>query len=153
MLMRTLFKPAAALSFSLAATAVFAFSLSELSNQDAGSGLKAALEKGSIAAVGKLGVENGFLNNDKVKIGLPGILEQARPLLQMTGYGRKLDELVITMNRAAESAVPQALAAQCGEVDVGHRCKENPDRRRNFGDRFLQGKNCRTAQREVFAGR
>ena len=108
MLMRRFIKPAAALSFSLAATAVFAFSLSELSNQDAGSGLKAALEKGSIAAVGKLGVENGFLNNDKVKIGLPGILEQARPLLQMTGYGRKLDELVIAMNRAAESAVPLA---------------------------------------------
>lgn len=106
--MRILFKPLALASASLAATTVFAFSLSDLSNQDASAGLKAALEKGSVAAVGKLGVENGFLNNDKVKIGLPGMLEQARPLLQMTGYGQKLDELVVSMNRAAESAVPLA---------------------------------------------
>ncbi len=106
--MRTLFKPLALVSASLTATTVLAFSLSDLSNQDASAGLKAALEKGSVAAVGKLGVENGFLNNDKVKIGLPGMLEQARPLLQMTGYGQKLDELVVSMNRAAESAVPLA---------------------------------------------
>lgn len=108
MLMRTLCKPLAMASLALAATTVFAFSFSDLTTQDASAGLKAALEKGSIAAVGKLGVENGFLNNDKVKIGLPGMLEQARPLLQMTGYGQKLDELVVSMNRAAESVVPLA---------------------------------------------
>ena len=86
----------------------FAFSLADLSNQEASSGLKAALEKGSIAAVAKLGVENGFLHNDKVKIQLPGVLEQARPLLKMTGRGQQLDELVVSMNRAAEAAVPMA---------------------------------------------
>ena len=83
-------------------------SLASLSNQDASSGLKAALDAGSAAAVAKLGVENGFLNNDKVKIKLPGIVEQARPLLKMTGRGQQLDELVLAMNRAAESAVPLA---------------------------------------------
>jgi hypothetical protein len=46
------------------------------------------------------------LNNDKVKIKLPGILEQAKPLLKMTGRGQQLDDLVVSMNRAAESAVP-----------------------------------------------
>lgn len=93
---------------ALFASAAFAFSLSDLSNQDATSGLKAALEKGSVAAVAKLGVENGFLNNDKVKIELPGILQQAQPLLKMTGRGAQLDELVVSMNRAAEKAVPLA---------------------------------------------
>jgi hypothetical protein len=92
----------------LLASSALAFSLADLSNQDASSGLKAALEKGAVAAVGKLGVENGFLHNDKVKIELPGIIEKARPLLKMTGYGRKLDELVVSMNRAAEAAVPMA---------------------------------------------
>ena len=82
--------------------------LATLSNQEASSGLKAALDAGSAAAVAKLGVENGFLNNDKVKIKLPGILEQARPLLKMTGRGQQLDDLVVSMNRAAESAVPLA---------------------------------------------
>lgn len=82
--------------------------LASLTNQEASSGLKAALEAGSAAAVAKLGVENGFLNNDKVKIKLPGILEQAKPLLKMTGRGQQLDDLVVSMNRAAESAVPLA---------------------------------------------
>ena len=82
--------------------------LAALSNQDASNGLKAALEAGSAAAVAKLGIENGFLNNDKVKIKLPGILEQAKPLLKMTGRGQQLDDLVVAMNRAAESAVPMA---------------------------------------------
>jgi hypothetical protein len=79
-----------------------------LSNQEASGGLKAALEKGSEAAVAKLGVKDGFLANDKVKIQLPGILEQARPLLRMSGRGQQLDELVVSMNRAAEAAVPMA---------------------------------------------
>ncbi len=82
--------------------------LDAISNQEASSGLKAALDAGSSAAVAKLGVENGFLNNDKVKIKLPSILEQARPLLKMTGRGQQLDDLVVSMNRAAEAAIPLA---------------------------------------------
>jgi hypothetical protein len=92
----------------LIASSAYAASLADISNQEASSGLKAALEKGAVAAVGKLGVENGFLNNEKVKIGLPSVLEQARPLLKMTGRGQQLDDLVVSMNRAAESAVPLA---------------------------------------------
>lgn len=96
------------LTISLIASTAMAFSLADLSDRDAGSGLKAALEKGATVAVSKLGVENGFLNNDKVKIELPGMLEQARPLLRMTGKGQQLDDLVVSMNHAAESAVPLA---------------------------------------------
>jgi hypothetical protein len=96
------------LPLCLFASSALALSLADLTNQEASSGLKAALEKGSVAAVAKLGVENGFLNNDKVKIQLPGLLEQARPLLKMTGQGRQLDDLVVSMNRAAEAAVPMA---------------------------------------------
>lgn len=85
-----------------------AASLSDLSSQDAGSGLKAALERGSGAAVGKLAQNGGFLNNEKVHIPLPRVLEQARPILKMTGHGQQLEELELAMNRAAESAVPMA---------------------------------------------
>lgn len=108
MLKSRLFQISSLLPATLIASAAFAFSLSDLSNRDATSGLKAALEKGSVAAVAKLGVENGFLNNDKVKIELPGILQQAQPLLKMTGHGAQLDALVVSMNRAAEKAVPLA---------------------------------------------
>jgi hypothetical protein len=97
-----------ALSLCLVSTGVCAVSLADLSNQDASSGVKAALEQGANVAVGKLGVENGFLNNEKVKIKLPAIVEKARPLLQMTGRGKDLDALVVQMNHAAEAAVPMA---------------------------------------------
>lgn len=93
---------------ALAASSAFALSLSDLTSQEASGGLKAALEKGSSVAVSRLGAKDGFLGNDKVKIGLPGVLEQARPLLAMTGRGQQLDDLVVSMNRAAESAVPMA---------------------------------------------
>jgi hypothetical protein len=97
-----------AVSLAVVFSAAAAISLSDLSNKDASSGVKAALEKGADVAVSKLGVENGFLNNDKVKITLPGPLEKAMPLLRMTGQGQKADDLVVQMNHAAESAVALA---------------------------------------------
>lgn len=108
MLRSTLLKSTSLLALAFVAASALALSLSDLSNQEASSGLKAALEKGSAAAVTKLGVKDGFLKNEKVKIELPGILEQARPLLKMTGRGQQLDDLVVSMNRAAEAAVPMA---------------------------------------------
>lgn len=102
------FKAAMLPTLYMTASLAFAVSLADLSNQEASSGLKAALEKGSVVAVAKLGVTDGFLGNDKVKIQLPGVLEQARPLLKMSGRGQQLDDLVVSMNRAAEAAVPLA---------------------------------------------
>lgn len=90
------------------ASLAYAFSLADLSNKDATAGVRTALEKGADVAVDKLGVKNGFLNNEKVKIGLPSTVEKAMPLLRMMGQGKKLDELQVQMNHAAESAVAQA---------------------------------------------
>ena len=83
-----------------------ALSLSDLSEKEVGNGLKAALEKGALAAVALLGQSGGFLDNPKVRIALPGHLEDAAKLLRMTGQGKQVDELVVGMNRAAEAAVP-----------------------------------------------
>lgn len=101
-------KTALAVSLSLVVSAAFAVSLADLSNKDATTGVKAALEKGATVAVSKLGVENGFLNNEKVKIGLPSVVEKAMPILKMTGQGKKVEELQVSMNHAAESAVALA---------------------------------------------
>lgn len=96
----------AALLVTAAHQQAWALSLSDLSNQDASSGIKVALEKGVQAAVALLGQQGGFLDNPKVRIPLPGFLEQAAGVLKMTGQGKRIDELVTGMNRAAEAAVP-----------------------------------------------
>jgi hypothetical protein len=81
-----------------------------LSESDAAAGVRTALERGATSAVTLLGRSNGFLGNPKVKIELPGFLKDAAKLLKATGQGRRVDELVTAMNRAAEAAVPQAKA-------------------------------------------
>jgi hypothetical protein len=86
----------------------YALSLSDLSNADASKGLKTALEKGALAAVGLLGAPDGFLGNDKVRIALPSSLNDAANLLRTFGQGGKVDELITAMNRGAEASVPMA---------------------------------------------
>ena len=83
-----------------------ALSLGDLSNADATKGLKTALEKGVVVAVSLLGRTDGFLGNPKVRIPLPGYLEDASKLLKNFGQGRRIDELVTAINRAAETVVP-----------------------------------------------
>ncbi|MFN7394819.1 MAG: DUF4197 domain-containing protein [bacterium] len=79
-----------------------------LSVGDAASGVRAAHERGALAPVGLLGRQDGFLGNPKVRIPLPGALEDAAKLLRAAGQGKRVDELVTAMNRAAEAAVPEA---------------------------------------------
>ncbi len=94
----------------------WALDLGMLSQADASGGLKEALNQGAAHAVETLGREGGFLDNPKVRIGLPGLLEKAEPLLRMAGRGKALDQLVLTMNRAAEAAVPEAKPLLLGAV-------------------------------------
>lgn len=82
--------------------------LDRISGRDATAALKAALEKGSQAAVAQLGRPDGFFANPQVKIPLPESLQRAERLMRRFGAGRYADELILTMNRAAEAAVPEA---------------------------------------------
>jgi len=93
-----------------------ALDLGSLSNADAVGGLKDALSQGSVAAVSKLGVENGFLGNDKVKIPLPDALKRVEGGLRLLGMQKQADELVTAMNRAAEQAVPEAKTLLLGAI-------------------------------------
>jgi hypothetical protein len=79
-----------------------------LSDADASAGLKEALQRGAEVAVGLLGKTDGFLGNPKVRIPLPSGLDSAAKLMRGLGQGAQVDELVTAMNRAAESAVPEA---------------------------------------------
>ena len=95
----------AGLGLSLASDRLYAFSLGDV---DASAGVKAALERGAVAAIGLLGRADGFLSNAQVRITLPACLNDAARLLKALGQQKRVDELVTAMNRAAESAVPQA---------------------------------------------
>ncbi|MDR2239650.1 MAG: DUF4197 domain-containing protein [Zoogloeaceae bacterium] len=82
--------------------------LDAISAEESGSALRQALTQGASAAVASLGKADGFLGNPKVKIPLPENLQKAEKLMRKLGMGKYADELITTMNRAAEAAVPEA---------------------------------------------
>ncbi len=90
--------------------------LDSISSREAVAGLKAALEKGSQAAVARLGRRNGFFADPRVKIPLPESLARVEKFMRRVGQGRRADELVLTMNRAAEAAVAEAKPVLVGAV-------------------------------------
>ena len=94
----------------------WALSLGDLSQADAGSGVKAALERGAQIAVELLGKENGFWANDKVRIPLPDWIQKAERAIKFMGRGKDIDDLKLGVNRAAETAVPEAKALLVGAV-------------------------------------
>jgi hypothetical protein len=85
-----------------------AVDVSELTNAEASSGLKAALIQGAGKAVSELSKTDGFLGNSEVKIPLPDALKRTEKAMRMFGMGKQADELILKMNRAAEAAVPEA---------------------------------------------
>ena len=98
----------AAVVLYLFAASASAAGLADITNKDAVSGLRQALTDGAAAAVGKLGVENGFFGNTRVKIPLPESLQKVEGLMRAMGMKRQADELELAMNRAAETAVAEA---------------------------------------------
>ncbi len=79
-----------------------------ISDSDISRGLTEALFKGVRIAVNDLGRRDGFLSNSRVRIPLPGNLERTEKTLRAVGQGRRVDDFVEAMNRAAEKAVPVA---------------------------------------------
>ena len=98
------------------ASPAWALSLADLTDADAGAGLRTALERGALTAVKLLGRTDGFLGNPKVRIPLPGYLQDAAGVLRTFGLSKRLDRLETAMNRAAEAAVPEARALLVGAV-------------------------------------
>ena len=105
-----------ALLVALAWSQPAAAQLDRISNKQAVAALRTALEKGSRAAVSSLGRTDGFFGNARVKIPLPESLQKAEGWMRRLGMGRYADELVLTMNRAAEAAVPEAQTLLLGAV-------------------------------------
>jgi hypothetical protein len=95
------------LVFQAAAPFTWAGPLALLSEGETVRGLRDALVLGAGKAVSRLGQEDGFLLNEKVRIPLPDSLERVDAPLRRFGMGHYADDLVVTMNRAAEAAMPE----------------------------------------------
>lgn len=102
--------------FLLAAGSASAVDLSSFSNKDQVASLKQALTQSAETAVKNLSKENGYLGNDKVRIPLPESLKKVEGLMRTFGMGNYADDLVTSMNRAAEAAVPEAKNLLVGAV-------------------------------------
>jgi hypothetical protein len=79
-----------------------------LTESKAADGLKEALRVGTDHAVLRTGKKDGYFGNKLIKILLPDNLKPVEQGLRAVGYGPKVDELVLSMNRAAEKAAPFA---------------------------------------------
>uniref|UniRef100_UPI004048E77F DUF4197 domain-containing protein n=1 Tax=Algoriphagus sp. TaxID=1872435 RepID=UPI004048E77F len=71
-------------------------------------GLKEALEKGTNLSVDRLNLENGFLGNPAIKLPFPEEALQVERSLRKIGLGNLCDQLINSINRAAEDAVKEA---------------------------------------------
>lgn len=80
------------------------------------SGLREALEIGTRNAVKKTGKLDGYFRNTDIRIPLPKQLRSAEKGLRLLGQGERVDDFVLSMNRAAEKAAPQAASIFLGAV-------------------------------------
>lgn len=71
-------------------------------------GLKEALQVGVGNAVNLTGQVDGYFKNQAIKILMPKQLQSLEKGLRAVGYGPRVDEFVLSMNRAAEKAAPLA---------------------------------------------
>ncbi len=78
-------------------------------NDTLASGLKEALSVGTKNAVNLLSKKDGYFGNEAVKILLPENIRKAGDFLRLVGYQEEVDAFILSMNRAAEKAAPQAV--------------------------------------------
>ncbi|HEX5419239.1 MAG TPA: DUF4197 domain-containing protein [Gammaproteobacteria bacterium] len=91
-----------------AAAAVSKTAAAALSNSEIASGLKEALAAGATKAIQSLGRSDGFWKNAAVRIPLPEALQPIGKLARQLGQGQAVDDFELSLNRAAEQAVPGA---------------------------------------------
>jgi len=81
---------------------------SGLDNKTIVSGLKEALTTGTTNAVNTVSSQDGYYGNQMIKILIPEKIRGVVDLVGKAGFQGQVDEFILTMNRAAEKAAPQA---------------------------------------------
>lgn len=77
-------------------------------NAEINSGIKEALEKGTGISAERLSVQNGYLGNLDVKILFPQEAKNVESTLRSLGLGSMCDQVITSLNRAAEDAAMEA---------------------------------------------
>ena len=136
---RVLAASALALALTCAAPAA---TLDTYTEKQLATALRGALEKGTTDAVLKLGKQDGFLGDPKVRIPLPSSVAKHEKTLRKLGLGKQTDALLAAMNRAAESAVPEAKAlvldaVKTMSVDDARKILTGPD---DAATQYFQGR-------------
>ena len=75
-----------------------------VSNSETVKGLKEALRLGVDSATFHLGLLDGFYGDDIIRIGMPPETKKVEKALRDVGFGKTVDQAVVSMNRAAEDA-------------------------------------------------
>ncbi len=81
-----------------------------LSNAEIADGLREALRVGTERVVGQLGARDGYNSDPEIHIPLPGSLKDVQSVLGGFGMAGLADDLELRLNRAAETAAPEAKA-------------------------------------------
>lgn len=79
-----------------------------ISQEEAGEGVKEALVKGINQAVEDVTKADGYFKNPQIKIPFPTDAQKVEAKLRNIGLGDKVDELILSLNRAAEDAAAEA---------------------------------------------
>lgn len=80
-----------------------------LNESTVAAGLRQALQVGSERASSLLARDGGFARNPVLRLSLPDELHNVAKTLRAVGFGSQVDALELSMNRAAESAVGEAV--------------------------------------------
>ncbi len=83
-------------------------SVSGLTTDEVGKGLKEALAIGVKKGAEQLSSVDGFLGNAAVKILLPPEAQKVEQKLRALGFNKQVDDAIVSMNRAAEDAAKSA---------------------------------------------
>jgi hypothetical protein len=79
-----------------------------LSSDDIVAGLKEALSQGAKKSADRLSAADGFFKDAAVKILLPPEASKVEKTLRSAGFGKQVDEAILSLNRAAEDAAKSA---------------------------------------------
>jgi len=91
--------------------------MSSISENTVSNGLKQALKVGVDYAVKNLGAQNGYLNNQEVKIPLPENLQKAETIIRKVGGEKVANNLINSMNSAATNAAPKTAEIFVNAID------------------------------------
>jgi len=83
---------------------------SEPDSNTVAAGLKEALTIGAKNSVTKVSKQDGYFGNQLIKIPMPDKIHNIEKMMRQVGMGKEVDKFILTMNRAAEKAAPQALS-------------------------------------------